>query len=72
MPKSTYAICGAILFAAFGLCVSFNGTGYVTTALFLGGVSQFAAQNDSKHSWIISNALAFLAIIYGAIASWGV
>ena len=72
MPKSTYAICGAILLAAFGICVSFNGTGYAAWALLLGGVSQFVAQDDSKYAWMSSRALAYVSIGYAFIAAWGV
>lgn len=71
MPKSTYAICGAILFAAFGICVSFNGTGYAAWALLIGGVSQFVAQDDGKHSWKVSNGLAYVAILFAFAAAWG-
>lgn len=71
MPKSTYAICGAILFAAFGICVSFNGTNHASDALLFGGLSQFAAQDDSKHSWIISRGLAYVAMAFAFLAAWG-
>ncbi|AEY69682.1 hypothetical protein V19_13 [Brucella phage V_19] len=72
MPKSTYAICGAILFAAFGLCVSFNGTSHVSDALLFGGLSQFAAQDDWKYSWISARALSYIAIGFALFAAWGV
>lgn len=71
MPKSTYAICGAILFAAFGLCVSFNGTGYAAWALLLGGLSQFVAQDDWKYSWVSARALSYIAIVFAFFAAWG-
>lgn len=71
MPKSTYAICGAILFAAFGLCVSFNGPSIVAWALLLGGIGQFVAQDDGKHSWKIANGIAYIAMAFAFFAAWG-
>lgn len=63
-----YALCGAILFAAFGLSVSFNGASLVAWALLAGGVSQFVAQDNGKYSWIIANALAYVGMIIAAAA----
>jgi len=71
MPKSTYAICGAILFAAFGICVSFNGPSLVASSLLFGGISQFIAQDDGKHSWIISRGFAYVAMAFAFFAAWG-
>lgn len=71
MPKSVYAICGAVLFAAFGICVSFNGVGYAAWALLVGGVSQFVAQDNHPKAWIAARVTSYVAMLLALLAAFG-
>lgn len=71
MSKETYAICATAFFIAFAIVVAFSGPSVIATALLIGAVSQFTAQDDSKYAWIAANILAYVAMILAAFAAFG-
>lgn len=71
--NNAFAICGAILFAAFGLGLMLTGNPVVqqltAVALWFGAASQWIAQD--KNLWLASRICAYLGMAFVALALVG-